>query len=213
MFGWRRRDGGEQLPHVPSEVGADPDDEPVVGIGPSGRGPYDGAAAPDDGHARLDLGSLLLPVPEGAQLHVEVDQSGAVHAVHLTTEYGQLTVSAFAAPKSGGLWDDVADELVDQLRGDGARIDELDGEWGREVTAVTSQAVLRFLAVDGPRWMLRGVAAGSGHPVQPLVEQLRDVVRHTVVVRGSGPLPVRSQLPLRLPDQLTDQLDSEQGSA
>src|SRR5262249_45371151 len=69
-----------------------------------------------------------------------------------------------------------------------------------------AHGVLRFLAVDGPRWMLRGVATGPADGVQARIALLRDVVRQTVVVRGSEPLPVRSPLPLRLPGPLSEQL-------
>jgi hypothetical protein len=54
--------------------------------------------------------------------------------------------------------------------------------------------------------MLRGVAAGSAEGAQARTELLRDVVRHTVVVRGEEPLPVRSPLPLQLPEALAEQL-------
>lgn len=169
-------------------------------------GPYDVEVEPDDGWIRLDLGSLRLPVPEGAQLQVEVDTSGPVRAVHLMTGVGQITLTAFAAPRSGGLWPEVVPELVTKLRGDGAQVGSAAGEWGEEVEAVTEQGVLRFLGVDGPRWMLRGVAGGPAEHAQPRVALLRDVVRQTVVVRGSEPLPVRSPLPLRLPGPLGEQL-------
>ncbi|MBV8995424.1 MAG: DUF3710 domain-containing protein, partial [Pseudonocardiales bacterium] len=117
-------------------------------------GPYDADAPPDDRLARLDLGSLRMPVPEGAHLQIEVDSSGPVRAVHLTTELGQITLNAFAAPRSGGLWREVVPELVTKLRADGAHVGRAAGEWGDEVEAVTKHGVLRFLAVDGPRWML-----------------------------------------------------------
>ncbi len=169
-------------------------------------GPYDVETEPDDGWIRLDLGSLRLPVPEGAQLQVEVDSSGPVRAVHLMTDLGQITLTAFAAPRSGGLWHEVVPELVTKLQSDGARVGSAAGEWGEEVEAVTEQGVLRFLGVDGPRWMLRGVAGGPAEAAQPRVALLRDVVRQTVVVRGSEPLPVRSPLPLRLPGPLGEQL-------
>jgi hypothetical protein len=145
-------------------------------------------------------------VPEGAQLQVEVDSSGPVRAVDLMTSVGQITLTAFAAPRSGGLWPEVVPELVTKLRGDGAQVGSAAGEWGEEVEAVTEQGVLRFLGVDGPRWMLRGVAGGPAEHAQPRVALLRDVVRQTVVVRGSEPLPVRSPLPLRLPGPLGEQL-------
>ena len=152
------------------------------------------------------MGSLRLPVPEGAKLQVEVDKSGPVRAVHLMTGVGQITVTAFAAPRSGGLWKEVARELVSRLRADGARVSRAAGEWGEEIEAVTAHGILRFLAVDGPRWMLRGAAAGPDEHSEARAVLLRDVVRETVVVRGPEPLPVRSPLPLQLPEPLADQL-------
>lgn len=198
MFGRRRR--ARQQPPEQDPVETHDDQERVT------FGPYDALDAPDDERARLDLGSLRLPVPEGAKLQVEVDKSGPVRAVHLMTGVGQITITAFAAPRSGGLWNEVARELVSRLRADGARVSRAAGEWGEEIEAVTTQGVLRFLAVDGPRWMLRGAAAGSDEHAEARVVLLRDVVRETVVVRGPEPLPVRSPLPLRLPGPLADQL-------
>jgi hypothetical protein len=180
----------------------EPDGAPSI----STFGPYDADAQPDDRLVRLDLGSLRLPVPEGAQLQIEVEPSGPIRAVHLTTELGQITLSAFAAPRSGGLWREVVPELVTKLRADGAQVGKAAGEWGDEVEAVTEHGVMRFLAVDGPRWMLRGVAAGPADRAQARTELLRDVVRQTVVVRGGEPLPVRSPLPLQLPGALGEQL-------
>lgn len=175
--------------------------------GETAAGPYDAEDAPADGRARLDLGSLRLPVPEGAQLQVEVDRGGPIRAVHLLVPQGQVTVTAYAAPRSGGLWAEVARELAGQLRSDGAQIGLHAGEWGREISAVTPEVVLRFLGVDGPRWMLRGVAAGSQAQATVLAEVLRNVVRATVVVRGPDPLPVRSALPVQLPDSMAEQLE------
>jgi Protein of unknown function (DUF3710) len=169
-------------------------------------GPYDADEAPDDGWIRLDLGSLRLPVPEGAQLQVEVDSSGPVRAVHLMTGLGRFTITAYAAPRSGGLWREVAPELVSWLQTHEARVGRVAGEWGEEIEAVTEQGVLRFLAVDGPRWMLRGVAVGTAEHADARTALLRDVIRQTVVVRGLEPLPVRSPLPLQLPGPLGEQL-------
>ncbi len=208
MFGRRFRaqqePSGEGTAEVPGGVvdGV----SSVIDGEPAPVGPYDIAEAPDDGQIRLDLGSLRLPVPQGAQLQVEVDRSGPVRAVHLMTDLGQFTITAFAAPRSGGLWREVCRELVTRLRAEGARVARAAGEWGEEIEAVTAQGVLRFLAVDGPRWMLRGVAAGPAEHADARTALLRDVVREAVVVRGPEPLPVRSPLPLQLPGPLAEQL-------
>ena len=210
MFGRRNP---TQAPAQSQRRGEDPEPaEEVVGSGVDGApgthvfGPYDAEAPPDDRLGRLDLGSIRIPVPEGAQLQIEVDSTGPVRAVHLTTELGQITLTAYAAPRSGGLWDEVVPELVTKLQADGAQVGRAAGEWGEEVEAVTEQGVLRFVAVDGPRWMLRGVAAGPADGAQARADLLCDVVRQTVVVRGTEPLPVRSPLPLQLPDALAEQL-------
>ncbi|MBF6175114.1 DUF3710 domain-containing protein [Nocardia blacklockiae] len=180
----------------------------------SGRtGPYDyedvADLLEDIADQRLDLGSVILPVPEGGQLQVEMTPDGTPQAVHLATPHGRLTVAAYAAPKSPGQWRSVVNDLRDSLRGDGAQVSVQTGPWGRELHAVTQGADLRFIGVDGYRWMLRLVAAGPTGAVdegQPLVEAARAIVSETVVRRGEEPLPVREPLPVVLPQELADQL-------
>nr|WP_280363246.1 DUF3710 domain-containing protein [Nocardia wallacei] len=181
---------------------------------PSGRtGPYDyedvADVLEDVGDQRLDLGSVILPVPEGGQLQVEMTPDGTPQAVHLATEHGRLTVAAYAAPKSPGQWRSVVNDLRDSLRKDGAQVSVQNGPWGRELHAVTQGADLRFIGVDGYRWMLRLVAAGPSGSVDegtPLVQAARAIVSETVVRRGEEPLPVREPLPVVLPQELADQL-------
>jgi hypothetical protein len=175
-------------------------------------GPHDEEEAPDDGLNRLDLGSVRLPVPEGAQLQVEVDQNKAVRAVHVVTPVGQLTVNAYAAPKSGGLWREVSTELAEQLRGDGATVRTMKGEWGLELLAAVGEVSLRFVGVDGPRWMLRGVVAGPPEIAEKSAHALHDLIRGTVVVRGTQPMPVRTPLPLELPPAIAQHIQAQQQS-
>ncbi|MBB3051214.1 hypothetical protein FHS23_002237 [Prauserella isguenensis] len=174
-------------------------------------GPYDEDDAPDDGLPRMDLGSVRVPVPDGSQVQVEMDQQGGnVRAVHIVVPQGQVTVSAYAAPRSGGQWRSVSDELAEQLRGDGAKVSLGRGEWGMELSAVIGEMALRFIGVDGPRWMLRGVIAGPQTQAAEAPEVLRDIVRGTVVVRGDAPMPVRTPLPVRLPDQVAQHIAAQQ---
>ncbi|GAA3852055.1 DUF3710 domain-containing protein [Saccharothrix violaceirubra] len=207
MFGRRRKRGrhsanrGTAQPEV--EVGLD-DDRPE-------HGPFDEADTPDDGLNRLDLGSIRFPVPEGAQLQVEMDPAGAVRAVHLLTTLGQLTVSAFAAPRTEKLWPEVGAELITQLKGDGFRINRENGEWGEEISARNNEVHLRFVGVDGPRWMVRGVAAApSEDQADHALVALREVLRLTVVVRGEQPMPVRTPLPVELPDAIARHIQAQQ---
>jgi len=184
-------------------------------FGDESEGPYDiseidsdDPTAGRDGQ-RLDLGSVLVPMPTGGQLQVEMAPNGSPQAVHLVTEHGRITVAAYAAPKSPGQWREVVAELAQSLRDDNSAVSVENGPWGRELAAVTANMDLRFIGVDGPRWMVRCVVAGpSGSTAAnaPLVAIARDILRDTVVNRGSEPHPVRTPLPVVLPQVLAEQL-------
>jgi hypothetical protein len=182
------------------------DDEPEVT-----DGPFDIEDAPEDDIPRIDLGSVRVPVPDGSQVQVEMDPStGGVRAVHVVTAYGQVTVSGYAAPRSGGLWREVAAELADQLKADGARVTTGRGEWGLELSAIVGEVALRFVGVDGPRWMLRGVIAGPQTEAAAAPGMLHSIMRDTVVVRGDAPMPVRTPLTITLPDAVAQHIASQQ---
>jgi hypothetical protein len=175
------------------------------------EGPFDIADAPEDELPRIDLGSVRVPVPDGAQVQVEMDpEAGGVRAVHVVTAQGQVTVSAYAAPRSGGLWQEVGTELTDQLHKDGAKVSPGSGEWGFELSALIGDVALRFVGVDGPRWMLRGVIAGPQSQAAEAPKVLREIVRATIVARGDSPMPVRTPLPITLPDAVAEHIAEQQ---
>lgn len=206
MFGWGRRGGRHgRRDDAPDDGAVELGDDPV-----EQEGPYDEAEAPDDEVERLDLGSVRIPVPADSQLQVEVDPEGPVRAVHLLTPVGRLTVSAFAAPRSGSLWPEVRRELVDQLRSDGATVRVEEGSWGPELAAQAPKSALRFVGVDGPRWLLRGVAAAQADELDECAKLLRAVMEETVVARGSEPMPVRTPLPIELPDEIARHIQHAQ---
>ncbi|HEY0452013.1 DUF3710 domain-containing protein [Actinophytocola sp.] len=217
LFGRRRRQEAEGATGVEDYDRDDFDDdfaddeyEEVGGDLFDGAGPWDEDEAPDDGLNRIDLGCLRLPVPEGAQLQVEMDPAGPVRAVHIVTPVGQLTVTAYAAPRSGGLWHEVSTELAAQLRKDGATVRTTTGEWGLELLAALGEVSLRFVGVDGPRWMLRAVVAGPPDRLDNSAAALYELVRGTVVVRGGQPMPVRTPLPIELPPAIAEHIQQAQ---
>jgi hypothetical protein len=209
LFG-RRRDK-EALPAEEPEYEQAEEFEPVQGDLEALSGPFDETETPDDGLARLDLGSLLLPVPDGAQLQVEMDPPGVVKAIHVLLPGGQMTLNAYAAPRSGGLWDEVCGELAAELKANGAAVRSATGEWGQELTANVGDLSLRFIGVNGPRWMLRGVVAGPPEQAAQAAHGLRTLIRGTVVVRGSAPIPVREPLPIQLPDEIVQHIEAQGG--
>ncbi|MCE7000920.1 DUF3710 domain-containing protein [Saccharothrix sp. S26] len=208
MFGKRRKRGR----HSANRGTAQPEVEfdGVAGADEVEDGPFDSTQAPNDGLNRLDLGSIRLPVPDGAQLQVEMDPAGAVRAVHLLTTVGQLTVSAFAAPKSDRLWPEVSGEMIAQFKSDGFRILRENGEWGEEITARNNEVHLRVVGVDGPRWMLRGIAAApTEEQGLKATDALYALMRDTIVVRGEQAMPVRTPLPIELPEAIARHIQAQ----
>ncbi|MDT7576138.1 MAG: hypothetical protein QOH17_2471, partial [Pseudonocardiales bacterium] len=163
------------------------------------NGPHDAEAldatfTPPKG--TVDFGAVRVPVPGEGSVVVEPASEGRMQAVHVSVPEGRLSVSALAAPRNGGLWPDLAGEIDTSLREGGARVRSFTGEWGRELHATTDGATSVFVGVDGPRWMLYGVATGPTRDAVALDARLRRMLRGTVVVRGKAPYPVRTVLPL-----------------
>jgi hypothetical protein len=166
------------------------------------NGPHDGdTLAPEITPApgTVDFGAVRVPVPAGGMVSVEPTTAGRIQAVHVTVPEGRLSVSALAAPRNEGLWAELAVEIDASLREGGARVRSFTGEWGRELHATTDGATSVFVGVDGPRWMLYGVATGPTRDAVSLDARLRRMLRGTVVVRGKAPYPVRTVLPLVTP--------------
>ncbi|MFD7045721.1 DUF3710 domain-containing protein, partial [Rhodococcus jostii] len=72
---------------------------------------------------RMDLGSILLPIPEQVRLQVQTGPDGIPQMVHLVTaDPGRITVEVFAAPRVSGQWQQAANVLAESLRDDGAKV-------------------------------------------------------------------------------------------
>ncbi|MEV6877333.1 DUF3710 domain-containing protein [Amycolatopsis sp. NPDC051128] len=217
IFGRKRRtEGGSAGRHAAPEAAdtiedGEYDEYDDSELSDVSDGPYDVTDFEDDGVPRIDLGSVKVPVPDGSQVQVEMDpETGGVRAVHVVTEQGQITVSAYAAPRSGGLWREVSAELAEQLRADGAKVNLGRGKWGLEISAIVGDVALRFVGVDRPRWMLRGVIAGPQSEAAGAVDVLREIVRRTIVDRGDAPMPVRTPLTITLPDAVAEHIAAQQ---
>jgi hypothetical protein len=85
-------------------------------------GPWDVADVPEDGLARVDLGALRLPAMSGMELRVDVNAQQQVVGASLRSGDSLLSLSVFAAPRAGGLWDDVRAELARSASGQGASL-------------------------------------------------------------------------------------------
>jgi hypothetical protein len=176
--------------------------------GPFDIGDFDDASLATVG--RHDLGAVLIPEDETAELVFEVNQQGVPTAVWMVTPNGRYNLTAWAAPKTGGLWREVVTEIADSLRKDSAQVSIEDGPWGREVVGVVTTGpepvVMRFIGVDGYRWMVRGAAIGPPQAADKIAAEARRALADTVIRRGDTPQPVRAMLPLQLSESLVERL-------
>jgi hypothetical protein len=196
-------DGDADREDVDDKVVAASSDYAVV-VPPRPTGPWDSHDVPhDDEVPRVDLGGILVPVPDGVEVRVEVQDDVPVAAT-LVDGTSQLQVHAFAAPKSSGLWAEVRREIAESLKGAGGAADDAEGPFGTELRARipiengASQSA-RFLGVDGPRWFLRGLLTGPGSTDLAQAKRLEDAFRQLVVQRGNDAMAPRDMLPLHLP--------------
>ncbi|MFW3169668.1 DUF3710 domain-containing protein [Geodermatophilus sp. CPCC 206100] len=209
------------------EKGVPPDPQDRVREVEETLGPWDAADAPADGVARIDLGSLQLPAAPGTELRVDVNAQQKVIGATLRAGESLLQVSAFAAPRAAGIWDDVRAELARSASGQGGSLREVEGPFGPELTGTVFttppaqqgqpapkpvRRAARFLGVDGPRWFLRGMISGPAAADPEAAPVLEEAFRRIVVVRGSDPMPVREQLPLTLPPQAAAQVAAQQAA-
>ncbi len=65
---------------------------------------------------------------------------------------------------------------------------------------------MRFVGVDGYRWMVRGAAISTPDNAEAIATEMRNALADTVVRRGDTPQPVRAQLPLQLSESLVARL-------
>jgi hypothetical protein len=192
---------------------------PVAAADPP-HGPFDADGEVPEAR-RLDLGALRIPVVDGMQVQLEVDRaSGAARSATVVSGPSRVRLSAYAAPRSAGVWNEVRGEISAEVTKVGGTVKEADGPFGAEiVTAIPTKLpdgrqalqVQRFAGVDGPRWFLRAVFSGpevaaaaglavpDGAADPDRLRALEEVVRGSVVSRGGQARPPREPLPLQIP--------------
>ena len=232
MFRRRRHEDADQAKADYSGADATDDqdwaDDEETGGGYEAAAPASGLAGgpwdADDAFPardRADFGSLLVPITPMQQIELATDGERVIW-VSVKSGQSELRVHAFAAPRSAGLWDDVRPEIAAELASVGTTAQETEGPFGTEMFAhvpvqpgnpAAGTVPMRFIGVDGPRWLLRGLiigaAANGTEPAEPFEQILSDVV----VVRGDHPMPPRDMLELTLPAEIQQAIEQQQAAA
>jgi Protein of unknown function (DUF3710) len=183
----------------------------------AGGGPWD-AGEPHPQRDRVDLGSLRVPVGPWHEIQLVMAEQ---HGAWVTVKQGEseLQVQAFAAARSGALWDDVRAEIAAEVTTAGGRSHESRGPFGIQLVAevpaeqgqpASGMRLVRFVGVDGPRWFLRGLFSGPAAAGGEAAGLLEEVFSDIVVVRGDHPVPPRDMLELRLPPEAQQAFEQAQ---
>jgi hypothetical protein len=185
--------------------------------GPGGSqsaGPWDGAGDYPQAE-RMDFGSLLVPVREGFDIQVNLDDEAGMW-IAVVSQDSALQLQAFAAPKTSGLWAEVRREIAAEVAKAGGQSDDADGPFGAELLARmtpggpgTQPVPMRFIGADGPRWFLRGLLTGPAVQSPDLAVPFEEIFANVVVVRGDHAEPPRKALDIQLPEEARQVIEQQ----
>ncbi len=216
---FKRRKSGSDSGEVPAdevvtdEVVVDEvvgDEQPAAES--TSEGPFDIADAPADEIARVDLGGLQIPIVDNMQLslegHNEENNTFAIAVVVLEEQQAALQLMAVAAPRSGGFWSEVMDELEAEISQAGGTMSRSEGRFGTELSGevpaqdangATAMQPARFVGAEGNRWFIRGMFMGTAATSPAMGEFFEDILAGCIVNRGERPMAPGDLIPLTPP--------------
>lgn len=132
MFRRHRHDGGDQDTFDQAQADDLPGDGPAAARPATARsGPWD-AADRYPAADRIDCGSLLIPVHDDFDVQINVAQEQGVWVAVVRGD-SSMQLQAFAAPRGGGLWDEVRQEIAQSVAESGGRCQDQAGAFGAEL--------------------------------------------------------------------------------
>jgi hypothetical protein len=177
--------------------------------GDRSQGPWDftddGLPELPEGWGRMDLSALVLTLPDGVEVRLDVDEaSQTVGAVGVVLEPLMLQLMAYAAPKTMGIWEEIRAEIAANATSSGGTVHNARGRFGQELLAQLpadggGRVEARFIGVDGPRWFLRGVVSGPGAHDDEVSALALDILSQVTVVRDDEARPSQEPLPVTVP--------------
>lgn len=178
------------------------------------QGPYNEGESPE-GSEFLDMGVLRIPMIAGLQVLPVQDANGNILALEIVSGTAQMQLAAFAMQRSGGLWDEIRQELADQLKAEEYQVFPLPGPFGEAVlarpipdgkSAIEGAMPLLLWGIEGDRWLLRVIVRGQAAEEESAREGLLEVLGGMEVVRGKEAHVPGEALPIELPEELLEQL-------
>ena len=202
-----------------------------------GDGPWDVSEVDDlagtEQAPKIDLGSLIVTGVPGSELRLQVtEETKEIVSAMLVIETkvpvpaGQsgkartvssaLELAAYAAPRSGGLWAELRQEISEAATAQGGSASLREGPFGVElhrfIPVTTPEGEQgyqpsRMWVAEGPRWLLRGIVYGQAavedDMESPVVADVLAAFRQVVVRRGEEAMAPGDLLPLNMPSAVT----------
>ncbi|WP_084403221.1 DUF3710 domain-containing protein [Schaalia suimastitidis] len=167
------------------------------------------AAEVDTSVGYVDMGSLRIPVVPGMQVQTQMSEDKKnILGVFLVLGNSGLLITVAAAPRSGGVWDELRSQMRDGLQADGATVDEVEGRYGVELHVAAPVAgpdgakhtsYTRIIGCEGDRWFARLSVVGPAAIDEAVGADVEKVIDRLVVVRDEKPRARLDVLPLSLP--------------
>ena len=171
---------------------------------------------------RIDLGAMVLAGFPGAELRLQMsEETQQIVSAMLIHQNSALEVGAYAAPRSGGLWSELREEIMASATEAGGSASLAEGPFGvelRRLIPVTTPEgeqgyqPSRMWVAEGPRWLLRGIVYGQAALEEGLespVAEMLTAFRNVVVRRGDEAMAPGDLLPLTMPQNLVADEDAQ----
>lgn len=228
-------DETDEAGHQDGDQDAELDLEALDALEWRDEGPWDISEVDDvegsEDQPRIDLGSIIITGTPGTELRLQVAEEtqqivSAMLVMNLGLDHGDgrppqvvssaLELGAYAAPRSGGLWAELREEIAAAATEAGGSASYAEGPFGvelRRLIPVTTPdgsegyQPSRMWVAEGPRWLLRGIVYGQaaveeGWETSPVAEVL-EAFRAVVVRRGDEAMAPGDLLPLAMPEGLS----------
>lgn len=158
-------------------------------------GPWSLADAPADAHF-IDFGPLRLPAIAGIKARVEIDpKHRKVGAVSVLVNDCAVQLQVLAARSGKSLWPQVRRALIARLQRGAGHQQVVEGRFGPELIAtitvrergtnLTHDVPMRFVGIDGDKWMLRAVVTGPSLLSDATIARVDAFLSHIAVERGT----------------------------